>query len=245
MSVRKSLILFIVFTLIFVIVKIPAALVVNLLPLPKGAAYQGLEGTLWQGSVRQIQVNRQLISDVKWQFQPLRLFTGAVAYQVSFGKPRISQTISGSGLVSIGITGKKIKDATFRMAAAEVKPFLPIPIGHLAGRVIANIKEYELGQPICQVANGEISWNKAGVDIGGSIEFGSIDANLSCEEGKLLAQFDGQNSLGLTGQARIESSSKFGFDGFVKPSADLPAVVHQGISAVAKMDAQGRYKINL
>lgn len=245
MSVRKSVVLFIVFALIFAIVKTPAALVVNLLPLPKGLAYQELEGTLWQGTIRQAQYNKQLISNIKWQLQTSRLFTGALAYQVSFGQPRQMQDISGKGLVSAGITGKKIEDAIFRMPAAQVKPLLPIPMGAIAGRVIADIDEYVLGQPVCQQVAGHVSWHKAGVDIGGNIEFGSIDANLSCEQGRLLAQFDGKNSLGLSGQARIESTNKFAFDGFLKPSADLPAVVHQGISLVAKVDAQGRYKVKL
>lgn len=245
MSVRKTIVIFFIATLLFILVKIPAALVANLLPLPKGLAYSELEGTLWQGSIRQAMYNRQVITDIKWQFKPSKLFTGALGYQVSFGKPRKSNSVSGKGLVIIGLTGKSVEDAIFRMPAANVKPMLPIPMGRIDGRVIANIKEFTLGTPVCEVAMGEVSWNQAGIDINGTIEFGSIDANLSCEQGKLIAQFDGDNSLGLTGQAAIESSQKFGFNGFLKPSADLPAVVHQGISMVTKVDAQGRYKINL
>lgn len=245
MSVRKSMVLFIVFALIFAVLKVPAALVVNLLPLPKGLAYNELEGTLWQGSIRQAQYDKQLINNIKWQFQPSGLFTGTLSYQVSFGQPRQLQDISGKGLVSVGLTGKKVEGAIFRMPAEQVKPLLPIPMGPIAGRVIADIDEYVLGQPVCQEVAGNITWNQAGIDIGGQIDFGSIDAGLTCTDGKLIAQFDGQNSLGLTGQAVIESPNKFAFDGFLKPSADLPAVVHQGISFVAKIDAQGRYKIKL
>lgn len=245
MSVRKTVLIFVVLTLVFVLVKVPAALVANLLPLPKGLAYSELEGSIWQGSIRQAMFNKQVITDIKWQFKPTKLFTGSLGYQVSFGKPRQANSISGKGLVSVGLLGKTVEDAVFRMPAANVKPMLPIPMGRIDGRVIANIQEYTLGAPVCEVALGEVIWSKAGVDINGTIEFGSIDANLSCEQGKLLAQFDGENSLGLSGQAVIESSQKFGFDGFLKPSAELPAVVHQGISMVAKMDSQGRYKINL
>lgn len=245
MSVRKTVLIFVVLTLVFILVKVPAALVANLLPLPKGLAYSQLEGSLWQGSIRQAMFNKQVITDIKWQFKPSKLFTGSLGYQVSFGKPRQASSISGKGLVSVGLTGKTVEDAVFRMPAANVKPMLPIPMGRIDGRVIANINEYTLGTPVCEIAQGEVIWSKAGVDINGTIEFGSIDANLGCEQGKLLIQFDGENNLGLTGQAVIESSQKFGFDGFLKPSPDLPAVVHQGISMVAKMDSQGRYKIDL
>lgn len=245
MSVRKTVLIFLVLTLLFIVTKTPAALVANLLPLPKGLAYSELQGTLWQGSIRQAMYNRQVITDIKWQFKPSNLFKGALGYQVSFGKPRNVNSISGKGLVSVGLMGKTIEEAMFRMPASNVKPMLPIPMGKINGRVIANIKEFTLGSPVCEMAQGEISWNKAGIDLNGSIEFGSIDANLDCEQGKLLAQFNGDNNLGLTGQAVIESNKKFGFDGFLKPSANLPAVVHQGLSMVAKMDTQGRYKINL
>lgn len=245
MSVRKTALIFVFLTLLFVVVKIPAALVANLLPLPKGLAYSELEGTLWQGSIRQAMYNRQVITDIKWEFVPSKLITASLGYQISFGKPRQAQSISGKGLVSIGLGGKTIENAVFRMPAENVKPMLPIPMGRIHGRVIANIKEFTLGAPVCEVALGDISWNQAGVDINGSIEFGSIDANLNCEQGKLLAQFDGENSLGLNGQAVVESAQKFGFNGFLKPAPELPAVVHQGISMVAKMDSQGRFKINL
>lgn len=245
MSVRKTVLIFVVLALLFVVVKTPAALVANVLPLPKGIAYSELEGTLWQGSIRRAMYNRQVLTDIKWQFKPSQLFKGALGYEVSFGKPRQANSISGKGLVTIGVMGKTIEDAIFRMPASHVKPMLPIPMGRINGRVIANIKEFTLGAPVCESTQGDISWNKAGIDMNGSIEFGSIDANLSCEQGKLLAKFDGENNLGLSGQAVIESEKKFGFDGFLKPSANLPAVVHQGLSMVAKMDPQGRYKINL
>lgn len=245
MSGRKITFLTLLLTLLFTLLMTPAAVVLKLFPLPAGLAYQDMRGSLWQGSVSQAQYQGQRLTDIKWQLQFSKLFTGAIAYQISFGQPRASEQLSGHALVSLGLMGKKVENAVFRMPAQQVKPFLPIPMGDIAGRVIANIKHYHLGQPLCQAVEGELNWNKAGVDLGGKVEFGSIEAELGCEQGKLLAVFDGDNTLGLAGQATISAPNKFAFSGFLKPDPSLPAVVHQGISFVAKMDSKGRYKITL
>lgn len=245
MSIRKSIGLFLFFLLLFTLARTPVGFVSKFITLPKGVAYQGLEGTVWQGEITQLQINKTHLSNIKWQFEPLELFTGNAAFSVRFGNARQSESISGHGLVSIGLAGKRVQDAIVRVAANAAKPMLPIPMGDIEGRVILNIKDYQMGEPLCQVTLGDVGWHQAGIDVGGPIEFGSIEANLACDNGSLVANFDGQNTLGLEGQAKVASPSKFNFTGFMKPSAELPAVVHQGIGMMAKMDSQGRYKISL
>ena len=245
MSGRKIIFLFVLSLLLFVLVKTPVAFVSQFVTLPKGVAYEGLQGSLWQGEIAQVSFNKIHLSQVKWQFEPTKLLTGDLAFQIRFGQPRELAMLSGKGVVAIGLAGKSVEQAVVRVPANQAKPFLPIPMGDIAGRVIANIDEYQFGEPICQVVQGDIGWHKAGIDIGGPIEFGSIEAQLNCQDGKLLANFDGENRLGLDGSATIESAKKFGFNGYLKPSSDLPAVVHQGIGMMTKMDSQGRYKISL
>lgn len=245
MSIRKSIGLFIFFLLLFTLARTPVGFVSKFITLPKGVAYQGLEGTIWQGEITQVQINKTHLSNVKWQFEPFKLFTGNLAFNVSFGNARQAESISGRGLVSMGLSGKRVQDAIVRVAANAAKPMLPIPMGDIEGRVILNVKDYQLGEPLCQITQGDIGWHRAGIDVGGPIEFGTIEADLTCDKGSLVANFDGQNTLGLEGQAKIAAANKFNFTGFMKPSADLPAVVHQGIGMMAKMDSQGRYKISL
>ena len=245
MNLKKSVIVFIVFFVFITVFTTPVSVFINKLPLPKNVIYQNLQGSLWQGSLSAVQMKKNVITNVHWQFLPWQLFTGKAAFQLRWGNARNSNEISGSGIAAIGFNGYQLQDMTVRAPANSVKPFMPIPMGDIYGRVILDVNSYTQGEPLCSGLVGDLTWVKSGVDINGTIEFGVIAAALSCREQQIIAQFDGENSLGLQGDARLSSASSFKFEGFLKPSSDLPAIVHQGIGMFSKVDSQGRYKSSL
>jgi general secretion pathway protein N len=245
MSKIKLAVLFIISFVIFTAVLVPISLVVSSLPIPKNVAYQGLSGSIWQGDVKTIQVNKMLFENVHWQFELSSLFHGNLGFDIKFGNARNSGQLSGRGIISSGLTGLQVRDFVFRMPASGVKPFLPLPVSVINGRLITSIDIFQLGKPVCEQMAGEFVWVKAGTDIDGPISFGTITSTLLCEDNKLVAKFDGENLLGLEGSAVVESGKKYSFDGFVKPDVSLPAVVHQGVGFLGKMDSKGKYKIKL
>jgi general secretion pathway protein N len=245
MSKVKIVVLFIVSFVLFTLTLVPISLVASKVSLPKNIAYQGLGGTLWQGEIDAVQVNNMLFENVRWQFEFSSLLHGNLGFDIKFGNARNSQQLSGRGTVSSGLNGHQLRDFVFRMSADGVKPFLPLPVGVIEGRLITTIEVFQIGEPVCEQLNGEFVWVKAGTDINGPISFGTITSTLLCEENKLVAKFDGNNLLGIEGSAVIESAKKYGFDGFVKPDVSLPAVVHQGVGMLGKMDNKGKYKIKL
>lgn len=245
MSKVKLVVLFIVSFLLFTVLLIPVSLVASKVTLPKGIAYQELTGTVWQGDIKAVQFNNMLFENVHWQFELSSLLHGNLGFDIKFGNARNSQQLSGSGIVSTGLTGHQLHDFVFRMPAEGVKPFLPLPVGVVAGRLITTIDIFQMGVPVCEQLNGTFVWVKAGTDINGPISFGTITSTLLCEDNKFVAKFDGNNLLGIEGNANIESATKYGFDGYIKPDVSLPAVVHQGVGMLGKMDNKGKYKIKL
>jgi len=245
MSKIKLAVLFIISFVIFTVTLVPISLVVNALPLPKNVAYQGLSGSIWQGDIKTLQVDKMLFENVHWRFDFGSLSHGNLGFDIKFGNARNSEQLSGRGIVSSGLTGYQIRDFAFRMPANAVKPFLPLPVSVINGRLITTIDIFQLGEPICEQMSGEFVWVKAGTDIDGPISFGTITSTLLCEDNKLVAKFDGENLLGLEGSAVVESAKKYSFDGFVKPDVSLPAVVHQSVGFLGKMDNKGKYKIKL
>ena len=245
MSKIKLAVLFVISFLIFTVTLVPISLVMNSLPLPKKVAYQGLSGTIWQGDIKVIQVDKMLFENVHWQFDLSSLFHANLGFDVKFGNARDSNQLSGRGTVSSGLTGHQVRDFIFRMPASTVKPFLPLPVNVINGRLITTIDIFQLGEPVCEQMSGEFVWLKAGTDIDGPISFGTITSTLLCEDNYLVAKFDGENLLGLEGSAVVKSAKKYSFNGFVKPDVSLPAVVHQGVSFLGKMDNKGKYKIKL
>lgn len=245
MSKIKLAVLFIISFVLFTVTLVPINLVVNSLPIPKNIAYQGLSGSIWQGNVKAVQVDKILFENVHWQFELSSLLHGNLGFDIKFGNARNSSQLSGRGIVSSGLTGHQVRDFVFRVPANAVKPFLPLPVSVINGRLITTIDVFQLGKPVCEQLAGEFVWVKSGTDIDGPISFGTITSTLLCEDNKLVAKFDGENLLGLEGSAVVESAKKYGFDGFIKPDVSLPAIVHQGVSLLGKMDNKGRYKIKL
>ena len=245
MSIKKLVALFVLFFVVLTIFTVPVNLIVKQLPLPKNVAYQELEGTLWQGTIKAVQFDKTVLTQVKWQFLPLKLLTGKLAVQLRWGNARASQEVSGSGIASLGFSGYQVTDATVRLPANAVKSMIPFPMGEIFGRVIADVKAFTFAEPLCEQLDGDLIWTQAGVDVNGKIDFGVISSVLTCEENQVVSTFDGENLLGLQGRAVVKSQKSFGFDGFLKPSTELPAIVHQGIGMLGKADSKGRYKISL
>lgn len=245
MSVRKISLIFFAFFILFSGLNTPINLLLKLVELPKSISYQNLTGTLWQGEASVVQVDKQRLEKLSWSFKPSELLTGNLGFDIKFGNARINRELSGKAIASVGLAGTRLKNMTFRLPASLIKSALPIPVGPISGRVVFDIEEFEYQQPLCNQLVGDVSWLNAAIDISGEIAFGTISSQLSCQDNKVIASFDGANSLGIEGKATIASAKSFGFNGFLKPSAELPAVVHQGIGVFAKVDAKGRYKISL
>lgn len=220
----------------------PLAVVAKYLPLPNDIKYQGLTGTVWQGQVNQLQVNQLQLNNLRWQFDLFKM-----AINVRFGNPRTVEEISGHGWLTWRLAGFQLTNSTVRAPANYFAQFSPMPISQSAikGRVILNVSDYVYQQPLCQQLAGELSWAKAAITLQQDINLEYLSSNLSCEDNQVVARFDGENKLGLQGDFVLDSPSKFNFDGYLKPDASLPAMVHQGMMFFGKADNKGRFKVKL
>ena len=245
MSNKKRLIIFVLALVIFTLLKAPVTMLAQQAPLPPNLAYQGLSGTLWQGKIDRLQIQDWQVANLTWSFAPLAVFSAQAGFDIKFGKARDAQQLSGKGRVGFGLSGPVVDELTVRVPAAQVQGLLPIPVGELGGRFIANIKDYSKGETLCQTLSGNLMWTKASVAMGDTISFGTLDAELTCLNKNLMATFDGNNTLGLEGAATVQSPESFSFDGFVKPDASLPKMVHDSMAMFGKADSKGKYRIKL
>lgn len=245
MSMKKAFLLFVLFFVVFVLIKLPVALILDRVTLPNGIAYEKISGTIWQGKIKRLQIQDEVLHKVEWQTSPLALLMGEVAVQFKFGNVRNTQQISGKGNATYSLSGISLEKTVVRLPADNLKKYSPIPINDIGGRVILDVNSYQFSNALCDVLDGELIWTKSEVDIGGPITFGSIAANLTCDEHVVVATFNGNDQLGLEGEARIASPNQFGFDGFVKPDATLPSAVHNAVGMFGKPDSKGRVKIKL
>lgn len=253
MSVARLSVLFVIALIIFAVFLTPVSIIASLLTPPKGVAYQQLQGTLWQGKASALQVNNIVLNNVTWTLSVPSLLVGNADLDVKFGNARNADEISGKGNIRLGMSSIQANDLIVRVPAETVKPMLPVPVGRVGGRVILEVDAYSSSTefvqnptaPVCSELTGTLVWTKSEVVFNNPIRMGAISADLSCSDNILVARFNGDNELGLEGDANIASANQFNFDGFVKPQPHLPAEVHQGIAMFAKLDPQGRYPIKL
>jgi len=245
MSGRKLTVIFVIALILLSLVKTPAALIVSQLNLPNNVAYQGLSGSIWQGNISRLKVDQWLINDVDWELSPVNLLLGEAAIDVRFGKARDQAQVSGKGRLMLSMSDIAAEKLTVRLPADPLRQMLPIPVGNLGGRVIVEIDAYQKGETLCNQLAGELTWAKSEIDFGGPIALGSISSDLSCVNQNVVASFDGNNQLGLEGAATVQSAAKYNFDGFLKPDAQLPAAIHDGLRMFGKADSKGKYRIKI
>ncbi|MDN2664450.1 type II secretion system protein N [Psychromonas sp. 14N.309.X.WAT.B.A12] len=196
MKVKIAILVVLVY-LMTLIVKLPAAVVVDWLPL-NGIKIQNASGTIWQGQAKQIEVNRKLsFENVKWDVSLMDLFTLNLAGDVSFYNG--SDAMSGKGFVSYGSAGIKATNVILDLSSRELLTFIPmrLPV-KIEGQFSAVIKEFVQGQPYCQQLQGNVLWQNAVVNSQlGRVNLDSPTVELGCDDGDITA-FVSQKSDELT-----------------------------------------------
>lgn len=239
--------LFIGFYLIFMLANLPASMVVGHLTLPAGVKLSAANGSLWNGSMDAVQYKTDYYSQVKWQLSPLSLLFGNISADVTFGKVRDAQSISGRGDITSNFAMDEFSASNFTLrypAADLIKKVgfnLPMEIG---GKIELKLKDFASAKPYCEVLDGTMVWRKATLQgFKGEVKLGKLDAELSCKDGEVVVKVTKKNPLGLQVTSVIGAKNKFTVNGFVKPNGDMPDEVHQAMKMLGRADSQGRFPL--
>lgn len=252
MKQKVYLVLLFIFSfLAFSLSRLPASIAVQAAQgyLPKNVAFGNLTGSIWQGQVSEVRVNKVQIFNVRWQLEPIALLTGNLAGDLTWGNPRASEEMSGKSHFSLSLLDQhaSLKDAVLRFEVEQLigQLNLPLPV-NATGRVIFNIDEYQSGKPYCQQIKGDVFSPNIRVEgLTGWFSIGELGADLNCKSGDLAAVVQPDNLLGLQADVNLGKNLQFKVAGNVKPDASLPKEVHDAVKYLGRPDAQGRYPVNL
>lgn len=230
--------------LIFLVVKLPAALVLSHLQLGNNINLSGISGTIWQGHAKRVQVNGLPIFDVNWDLSFLPLLVGNISADIKAGNIRDVEQISANGFVSVAGDRLQVDNLLAYLPTDLVISLLPLPIPVQAdGRFKVKLDQVDY-QAGCKVFNGTGQWINANfTGATGVIDLGSFDAELSCQDGSIVVQVNPPNRFGLTAKASIPANLRFAIEGRFKPEESLPKEVHQAAQFFGNPDAQGYYPI--
>ncbi|MGS2721111.1 type II secretion system protein N [Paraglaciecola aestuariivivens] len=245
-SVVKWSALSLVVYLVFLLSKLPAAVVLANIKLPTNVSVSQASGSIWQGHAQNIVINGVPIFNLNWQLSFVSLLIGNLDVQLQAGNMRNSEDISIRGQVNLSQQHIDANNLTVYLPTDLIISILPLPIPVQAdGRFKVQIKQLAY-QSQCQTLEGQGEWlNASFIGATGDIDLGSFAATLGCEDGKVIVDIQPPNRFGLTAKVAIPADFKFSVEGRFKPEASLPREVHQAAQFFGQPDAQGYYPIRL
>lgn len=237
--------LFLVAYLGFLIARLPADLVVRYAPLPPMVSLEGVSGTLWQGQAARLQVASESFSNLSWDLEVGSLLTLSPRVALRFGQ---RGGLNGEALVGWQQSRITARDLVLNMPApwllSRLPLRLPFPL-EVAGQLQLKVDEFAQGQPWCESLYGTLDWVGARADTpAGKLDLADPSAKLLCQQGKLVAELrQSSEQVSLTGKVELMAGRQFLFQGFLKPGAELPEQMRQGLPFLGQPDSQGRYPL--
>jgi len=230
--------------LAFVIASFPAAVAQRWFA-PDALRLAAVEGTIWRGSAAYGGVGSIGFSDLRWQLHPSAFLRGALSLT--------AEARLADGFVSSQVTASANRvELNALRAATSLGGFREaLGFGDVSGQVSVEFETLVLedGWPVAAVGDARIRslaapplMPLAGVD---TILLGNYLARFAPADqpGIVAALQDEGGPLELTGRLSIAPDRTYLFDTLVKPRADAPEVLVQGLDFVAgSPNANGQRK---
>lgn len=242
-----GIVTFVVAYLFFLISQVPAQWVVNQASLPKNVVLQGIEGSVWQATVKKAVIDGYTINHINTDVNLLSLLMFNPSVDATFGGALVNGP-EGKATLNHLLGDIEISNTQVSLPANDIaqllKSELPIPVS--AQRYIdLNIETFVMGKPLCQQLSGVVQWEKAGIKaLDNKIALGDLKGQLACEKGAIKFTFDPKNNLGLTFTAFVYSPQRISGSGYVQPGSKFPSVLKDALPFIGKADERGRYKVN-
>lgn len=238
----------IVVYLIAMVVFLPAK-VVYWAPLPSNVSLTQAQGTLWQGSLGEVQVQGVSFNNVAWDWHVSDLLLGKVTVDINI--PERNNSINLDAMVSAGLSSVAVQQLD---AAGELNTLL-----HLSGVKMPlktqgqwqlSLTDYKVKDPtpthLCDQLTGSARGDNIQVLVNNMWQgLGDFPVTLGCAKaGAITLAMNGNNSMGLDFTGSI-NAEKIAASGTVRPNPETPEALAKMIAYLGRPDSQGRYRFSL
>ena len=232
----------------FLLANTPLALVINNITYPKNIALHGVSGSIWQGEIARVTINNNDIEKVKTAVSFWSLLSLSPSIDVTFGDAMLAGP-EGKFKLIVSSEQFTLTEVELFISASDIAKQLPLPIPLSAqGNVELSLSELVIvtaNKLSCLKAQGDVTWSGAGVvALEQNIKLGKFAAEISCDEGNLLAKVSPKNNLGLSFDGVLAlAAQKISGKGYLKPGAKFPSQLRSALSFLGRPDNQGRYQL--
>lgn len=223
--------------LFFLIIYLPASIIVNLLYLPQDIQISQVSGSFWHGKIGVLTIKNNSINAIQWRIGFSGLYP---AIKLVFSDNNVSGNASFVWAKYWLFKNIKLNiQADYLQAISN----LPIP-ALLEGNFHIDIDTILFNDKGCQYVNGMINWYHAEFkSLVGKIELGESSLKPDCDQGKFVFIFK-QHSDALTTTATISIfQTNYRLEALLTPGALLSPVLLNELKTLGIEDNQGIFKI--
>lgn len=218
----------------FLLTLTPAATVISFLPIPTNTVkLNGIRGSIWSGSIDNIDFNNQVLQDLSWSLNPFSLLAAAISTQVqsSFNGNIINTSLDYS-LISNQVS---LSDTSSTIAATALQKQLNLPFGELAGTINLTFDEIEFIPGKLPVVSGLVNWSNAKLTLSDTVSFGNLSLALqSNDKGEITGQLNNNSGdLSIIGDIKITTNKQYTFNAKLTPRSNAPKELLSILSLIA------------
>lgn len=213
----------IVFYLWFMVIKLPASLILRWAPLPANIKPALVTGTMWNGEIHDAQWNKLTLSQLTWTFKPSYLLIGMPAFHWSM--------FNNDGLRASGIAGWRwgwhLSKIEARLPAELLQQTIWPASAHqisVAGILHIAVDTLALDNNQCD-GNGQITLNPGQIQMdNASLQVNDATLHFACQDNQLDWSLSQQSSALTTKlQGRLDLQGNYSIHGELQPGTTLPA----------------------
>ncbi len=243
MRLRHLLLLGIPAYLVFLVLTLPATLVLGWLrPADAGWWLESVQGSVWCGEARRLHYAGLSLDNPEWRLRPLALLLGRVEYglrvsgEAATVDARVGRALDG---------GFYLRDTHGRLAAALLTALVSGELLHAGGELQVELAalDYDQGP---QSATGQLRWQAAALTDPMEISLGDFQLLLETkdEPGIHGVLTDTQGVIAVDARLSLHPDGRYELLGTLEPRANATDELRESLALLGRPDARGRYRLN-
>ena len=223
---------------VVVVVSFPARVVYRFLS-PADLAIGGIQGSIWNGSARELSIGGLYFSNPVWRFKPLGLFTGKLVYTIE------AQPVSGfvETRIAVGIGGAvTLTDLTGSLPLAIVAA--PARIAGLDGTATLRFQHLHIRDGLPVTADGIVEVNALIVPLIDRAPIGGYRAEFSTADNGIVASVEDTDGLfDVAGSLSVTADRSYRFLGQVAAKPETPEKLRRQMVALGSPNDRGQREV--
>jgi len=237
-KIWKSTLFFVFCLAIFLVIKLPIALILKQVELPKDIKLYGVKGQITSGHIAAAYANNFPVRNINYEADLSCLLKIQVCYQINYQNGMAS--ISFSPLTNTTV----IEQVEVKYTMEELAPLMSQLLVKPTGELSLKFKKVVLNQNKISNINGLAIWSNAGV-VGEDINLGDYQLGVIREDDSYRFKLtDRKAILNIDGTGRLKPNGEYLIDIKVLTDSGLDKNIKSMLLLTAKKKGLNEYTIN-